>query len=73
MLVGYIKKSHQCASIKEWLCILTIEEFASGYIIKLPDVQNNRKKERVIKKLLKKIQKLKIDTVAFAKELKEEE
>ena len=72
-MVGYIKKSHKCSNIKEWLCILTIEEFASGYIIKLPNIQGDKKEERVIKKLLKKIQKLKIDTVAFSKDLKKEE
>lgn len=72
MLIGFIKRNYTSSKLKDFFSIITVREFETGYILKLPNFKENKKK-KVMRKLLKKIRKLRIDTVVFSKSLKEEE
>lgn len=72
-MVGYIKREYVNVKWKNLIGMITVERFEQGYIFKLPDMTTEKQFARGMNRLIKLIQKLQVEIVVFAKNLKKEE
>lgn len=72
-MIGYIKRDYVGSKWKSLFSVIGVERFEYGYVLKLPDIVGERQLDKAIHGLIKIIQKLKIETVVFAEDLKEVE
>ncbi len=73
MNVGYIKNEitpyRLIDKVKYFLGIIIIEQFEEGTVFRLPILKKEKRMDKVIKRLLKKMEKLKISQVVFSNEI----
>lgn len=67
-MLGYVKQLEVSVSlldkIRQFFCGIIVEQFEQGIVIKIPI--NQKRTEKVFKKMVKKIQKFKINTLVFS-------
>ncbi len=72
MKVGYIKQEKLPLTIidrlKQFLGKIMVKEYEQGYVFQIPILNREKKMKRIVRDILRKVQKSKIDTIVFSED-----